>query len=129
MQTLRETALNTRELREVRQSLRAADRYGAADSSDTDGGDRPSGTSLASLRRRSSTGSDTSQQSTLLEEIYDTVAIAGIDGDQSFTWLTMPLEAIKFSTSWKQSQYNIAPRMGSSMEANQDRRCAPYFSN
>ena len=84
MQTLRETALNTRELREVRQSLRAADRYGAADSSDTDGGDRPSGTSLASLRRRSSTGSDTSQQSTLLEEIYDTVAIAGIDGDPIF---------------------------------------------
>ena len=84
MQTLRETALNTRESREVRQSLRAADRYGAADSSDTDGGDRPSRASLASLRRRSSTGSDTSQQSTLLEEIYDTVAIAGIDGDPIF---------------------------------------------
>lgn len=29
MQTLRETALNTRESRETRQSLRAADRYGA----------------------------------------------------------------------------------------------------
>ena len=84
MQTLRETALNTRELREVRQSLRAADKYGAADSSDTDGTDGPSRRGLASLRRRSSTGSDTSQQSTLLEEIYDTVAIAGIDGDPIF---------------------------------------------
>lgn len=81
MSKLRDTALSTRELRDVRQSLRAADKYGAADSSDTDGGERPFTRSRASLRRRSSTGSDTSQQSTLLEEIYDTVAVVPVDGD------------------------------------------------
>ena len=81
MHTVRETALVTRETREIRQSLRAADKYGAADSSDTDGAERPSGERLATLKRRSSTGSDTSQQSTILEEISDTIAIAGVDGD------------------------------------------------
>lgn len=81
MHTVRETALVTRETREIRQSLRAADKYGAADSSDTDGAERPSGERLATLKRRSSTGSDTSQQSTILEEISDIIAIAGVDGD------------------------------------------------
>ena len=81
MHTLRETALSTRETREVRQSLRAADRYGAADSSDTDGTERPSRERRATLRRRSSTGSDTSQQSTLLEEISDAIAITDVEGD------------------------------------------------
>lgn len=81
MQSLRECALTIRESREVRQSLRAADKFGAADSSDTDGAERSSTSRIGSLRRRSSTGSDTSQQSTLLEEIYDSVTIAGIDGD------------------------------------------------
>ncbi|KAK4693789.1 hypothetical protein P7C71_g3667, partial [Lecanoromycetidae sp. Uapishka_2] len=81
MQSLRECALITRESREVRQSLRAADKFGAPDSSDTDGAERSATSRIGSLRRRSSTGSDTSQQSTLLEEIYDTVAIAGVDGD------------------------------------------------
>ena len=81
MHTVRETALVARETREIRQSSRAADKYGAADSSDTDGAERPSGERLATLKRRSSTGSDTSQQSTILEEISDTIAIAGVDGD------------------------------------------------
>ena len=81
MHTVRETALATRETREIRQSLRAADKYGAADSSDTDGAERPPGERLATLKRRSSTGSDTSQQSTILEEISDTISIAGVDGD------------------------------------------------
>lgn len=80
MQSLRESALGIRESREVRQSLRAADKFDAADSSDTDG-ERSSTIRIGSLWRRSSTGSDTSQQSTLLEEIYDTVAIAALDGD------------------------------------------------
>lgn len=81
MHTVRETALVTRETREIRQSLRAADKYGAADSPDTDAAERSSGERLATLKRRSSTGSDTSQQSTILEEISDTIAIAGVDGD------------------------------------------------
>lgn len=80
MRELRETALSTRESREARQSLRAADKYGAADSSDTDGADRPV-RQFPSLSRRSSTGSDTSQQSTLLEEIYDTILATPVDGD------------------------------------------------
>ena len=80
MQSLREGALNIRESREIRQSLLAVDRFGAADSSDTDG-EKSSNVNRGPLRRRSSTGSDASQQSTMLEEIYDMVAIASVDGD------------------------------------------------
>ncbi len=80
MRELRETALSTREIREARRSLRAADKYGAADSSDTDGAERPT-KQFSSLNRRSSTGSDTSQQSTLLEDIYDTISMTAVDGD------------------------------------------------
>lgn len=80
MGELRETALSARESREARQSLRAADKYGAADSSDTDGAERPT-RNISSLNRRSSTGSDTSQQSTLLEDIYDNVSMTDVDGD------------------------------------------------
>ncbi len=78
MRELRESALSTREVREAKQSLRAADKYGVADSSDTDGAERPGKRSL-SLSRRSSTGSDTSQQPTLLEDIYD--AVIAVDED------------------------------------------------
>ena len=80
-QSVRELALATRESKEIRQSLRAADRYGAADSSDTDGGERYSFRSVSSLRRRSSTGSDTSLQSLLLEDIYDATTVTTVDGD------------------------------------------------
>jgi len=83
MNNLRDIALGTREAREVRQSLRAADRYGTADSSDTDGTERSSPIrTFSSLHRRSSTGSDTSQQTTLLEDVYETVASAIVqEGD------------------------------------------------
>ena len=88
MNNLRDTALGTRESRETRQSLRAADKYGAADTSDTDGVERPSSIRTnSSLHRRSSTGSDTSQQSTLLEDIYDTVAFAIVDGGDPIAYL------------------------------------------
>ena len=88
MNNLRDTALGTRESRETRQSLRAADKYGAADSSDTDTAERPSPIRTnSSLHRRSSTGSDTSQQSTLLEDIYDTVAYAIVDGGDPIAYL------------------------------------------
>ena len=81
MSNLRDTALSTRESRETRQSLRAADRYGDGDSADTDGSEKSSARGRSSTQRRSSTGSDTSQQSTMLEEIYDTVSIVAVDGD------------------------------------------------
>ncbi|KAL9129241.1 MAG: hypothetical protein Q9217_002253 [Psora testacea] len=80
-QHLREIALATRDSREVRQSIRAADRYGGPDSSDTDGAERPSIRGMSAIRRRSSTSSDTSQQSTLLEEVNDSLQITAIDGD------------------------------------------------
>jgi len=80
-QHMREVAIATRDSRELRQSIRAADKFGAADSSDTDGADRSSSRSPSALRRRSSTGSDTSQQATLLEEINDSLAITAVDGD------------------------------------------------
>ena len=88
MNNLRETALGTRESRELRQSLRAVDRYGTAESSDNDGAERPSpARTFSSLRRRSSNSSDTSQQSTLLEEIYDVVAFAIVDGEDPVAFL------------------------------------------
>ena len=80
-QNLRELALAIRDTREVRQSLRAADKFGAADSSDTDGAERPSERGVSVIRRRSSTSSDTSQQSTLLEEIYEDIRTATVDDD------------------------------------------------
>ncbi|KAL6715481.1 hypothetical protein ACLMJK_006442 [Lecanora helva] len=78
---LRDTAVGTRESREARQSLRAADKYGAAESSDTDSPVH------SSMRRGSSVGSDASQQSTLLEEIYDAIAFAVVDGNDSVAFL------------------------------------------
>ncbi|KAL9101832.1 MAG: hypothetical protein Q9163_002957 [Psora crenata] len=80
-QAVREIALASRESREIRQSSRAADKYGTADSSDTDGAERAPVRGMSAIRRRSSTSSDTSQQSTLLEEINDNLQITAIDGD------------------------------------------------
>ena len=84
---LRELALTARETKEVRQSLRATDKYNIADSSDTDGAERSSAKVTASSRRRSSTGSDSSQQSTLLEEIYDSVSFMTADGGDQVVFL------------------------------------------
>ena len=80
-QSIREMALSTRESKENRQSLRAADRYGATDSSDTDGAERHPLRSVSSLRRRSSTGSDTSLQSLLVEDVYDALTMTSVNGD------------------------------------------------
>lgn len=77
LQKLRELALAARETKEVRQSLRATEKYNTAESSDTDGAER---SSARLAHRRSSTGSDSSQQSTLLEEIYDSISFITVDG-------------------------------------------------
>ena len=77
---LRELALIARESKEVRQSLRATEKYNTADSSDTEGAERSTSRILPGSGRRSSTGSDSSQQSTLLEEIYDSISFTTSDG-------------------------------------------------
>ena len=80
MQTMRELALTSKEARELRQSQRALDKYGTADSSDTDAGER---TLLrnSSRQRRSSTGSETSLQSTYLEDLLEKVMDTVLDED------------------------------------------------
>ena len=82
LQTLRDHALVSKELRELRQSQRAADRYGTADS-DNDGAEPSTARSAftPSPQRRSSTSSDTSQPSGLLEEILDRIMDTSLDGD------------------------------------------------
>ena len=87
LQRLRELALTARETKEVRQSLRATDKYNTADSSDTDGAERSSARPVKNSRRRSSTGSDSSQQSTLLEEIYDSISFTTADGGDQAAFL------------------------------------------
>ena len=75
LQTLREYALKAKEKREIRQSERAADRFGAIESSDNEGAQR------SSYRRRSSTSSETSQQSSLLEELLERVMLTALNED------------------------------------------------
>lgn len=84
---LRELALIARESKEVKQSVRATDRYNVADYSDPDNVERSSARSFTASRRRSSTGSDSSQQSTLLEEIYDSVSFITTDGEDQVALL------------------------------------------
>lgn len=80
LQTIREYALVSKETREIRQSLRAADKYSAGEISDTDATERLSMSGNASHQRRSSTSSDTSQQ-TFLEEILEKVMDTALDED------------------------------------------------
>lgn len=77
----RDLTENLREAKETRQSIRAVNSYGAADSSDTDEAERQSSGSSPSLRRRSSASSDTSMQSTVVEEVHDMIIMARADGD------------------------------------------------
>lgn len=82
LQSLREYATTSKEARETRQSVRALDRYGTADSSESENFEgstlRNSG---SSQRRRSSFGSDTSQQSSYLEDLLEKVMLAPVEGD------------------------------------------------
>ena len=72
LQTLREYASKSKEVRELRQSQRAANAYGPT-LSEPEGREGLSGTSFPSPNRRSSGGSDASQQPTYLEEIQETL--------------------------------------------------------
>lgn len=80
-QTIRLIANDSRESRESQQTQRIFDKYGNTDFSDTDLMDRSSIRSSSSFHRRSSTGSDLSQQPLLLEEHLDRIKSVAVDGD------------------------------------------------
>ncbi|KAI4253905.1 MAG: hypothetical protein LQ352_003413 [Teloschistes flavicans] len=82
LQDVREQAFILRETRETRQSIHAAERFRITASPDVDHADQTSTRgSGSSLRRVSSTGSDTPQQTTFLEQLLDQVLLIGVDGD------------------------------------------------
>ncbi|KAL8692568.1 MAG: hypothetical protein Q9218_002437 [Villophora microphyllina] len=82
LQELREQAFVVRETRETRQSIHASERYRITASPDGYNADQTSTRgSGSSLRRISSTGSDTPQQTTFLEQLLDQVLLIDVDGD------------------------------------------------
>lgn len=81
LQTIREYALMSRESRGVKQGQGAVENNSDADAFDTDGGDRSWERNNPPLQRRSSASSDTSQQSTLLENILDKIMDTTLDED------------------------------------------------
>lgn len=82
LQTLREQAFQSRETRENRQSIHASDASGLAESADRESPDQLTKRgNMLSLRRHSSTGSDTPQQQTFLELLLDKSMLVGVDGD------------------------------------------------
>ncbi|MCJ1381806.1 hypothetical protein MMC17_004917 [Xylographa soralifera] len=81
MQTIRGHAEESKESREVRQSQRAVDSFDALQHSNNDSNEGPSGQRRPSPHRRSSTGSDTSQQITYLENVLDIIKQPIIDED------------------------------------------------
>ncbi|KAL8725135.1 MAG: hypothetical protein Q9166_007539 [cf. Caloplaca sp. 2 TL-2023] len=82
LQTLRERSFTAREEREDRLSMRTNERLGSAESPEYENSEqtlmRSSG---SSLRRGSSTGSDTPQQQTELEQLLERVLLVAVDGD------------------------------------------------
>ena len=72
LQTLRDYAGKSKEVRELRQSQRAANAYGPT-LSEAESREGLTGATVPSAHRRSSAGSDTSQQPTYLEEIQETL--------------------------------------------------------
>ena len=81
LQTVRESAQGNKESRELLQSQRALDRYGPAEPSDNDLVEKTSQRRGAFASRRSSSGSDNSQQSSFLEEILDRIMDTTLDQD------------------------------------------------
>ncbi|KAL8873490.1 MAG: hypothetical protein Q9174_001046, partial [Haloplaca sp. 1 TL-2023] len=82
LQRLREQAFVAREGRETRQSIRASERFGMADSPDGGNAEQSSTrNSGSSLRRLSSTSSDTPQQQTFVEQLLDKVLLVAVEGD------------------------------------------------
>lgn len=81
LQTLREQAIVAQESRESRQSLIAGERTETADSPESESTDQMLRGNSLSLRRQSSTGSDTPQQQTFIELLLDKSLLVGVDGD------------------------------------------------
>ena len=81
MQTIRGHAEESKESREVRQSQRAVDSFDALQHSDNDSNEGSSGRRRPSPNSRSSTSSDTSQQTTYLESVLDIISRTPIDED------------------------------------------------
>ena len=81
MQTVRGHAEESKESREISQSQRAVDSFDASKHSDNDSNDGFSGHRLSSSHRLSSTGSDSSQQITYLEDVLDIIKQAPVDED------------------------------------------------
>ncbi|KAL9004040.1 MAG: hypothetical protein Q9188_003128 [Gyalolechia gomerana] len=81
LQTLREQAFGSQDIRESRQSILASGRLETADSPESEGAEQTVRGSMLSLRRHSSTGSDTPQQQNFLELLLDKSLLVGIDGD------------------------------------------------
>ena len=73
LQTMREYASSSTEVKELRQSQRAIESFGTIQQSDTDSVDGESSRRRPSPIRRSSFGSDGSQQVTLFEDIVEMV--------------------------------------------------------
>ncbi|KAL9604044.1 MAG: hypothetical protein Q9219_000806 [cf. Caloplaca sp. 3 TL-2023] len=81
LQTSREQALGFRDSRENRQSILAGERHDSVDSPESDGADQTQRGNPLSLRRQSSTSSDTPMQQTYLEVLLDKCLLVGVDGD------------------------------------------------
>ncbi|KAI4115710.1 MAG: hypothetical protein LQ345_003748 [Seirophora villosa] len=81
LQAMREHALQSRETRDTRQLITVVDGSAAADSSDNQSTDHSSTRVNRSLRRHSSTGSDTPQQQTVLDVLLESILLVGVDGD------------------------------------------------
>ncbi|KAL8952756.1 MAG: hypothetical protein Q9222_001341 [Ikaeria aurantiellina] len=82
LQTLREQAFGLREARDNHQSMLTNDRSGVLDPSNNERAERAWARSTpSSLRRQSSTGSDTPQQQNFLEQLLDKVLLVPVDGD------------------------------------------------
>ncbi|MCJ1389864.1 hypothetical protein MMC18_002721 [Xylographa bjoerkii] len=81
MQSVRGYAEESKESREIRQSQRAVDSFDASQHSDNDSNEGSYGQRRPSPHRRSSTGSDSSQQITYLEDVLDIIKQAPFDED------------------------------------------------
>jgi len=86
LQDLRDYAEASKEVREVSQSERAADSFGASRGSVNDRSESPPAQRRPSPHRRSSFGSDSSQQMTYLEEVLEIIKRTPVD-DDSISWM------------------------------------------
>ena len=73
LDNIRSYASSSVEVKEIRQSQRAIDNFGSSHHSDNDNGEESPSRGRPPSQRRSSFGSDTSQQTTFLEDVYEMI--------------------------------------------------------